>query len=121
MPRVKRGNVRTQKRNAVLQHTKGFKWRRKNVFKIAVDAMRAAAGLGDEALRSYQGRKQKKRDKRALWQVKINAAARQNGTTYGALIHNLKKNNSELDRKVLADIAEDSPATFAKVVEHASK
>lgn len=115
MPRVKRGNVRTQKRNAVLQHTKGFKWRRKNVFKIAVDAMRHAL------VRSYQGRKQKKRDKRALWQVKINAAARQNGTTYGALIHNLKKNNIELDRKVLADLAENSPATFAKVVEHASK
>lgn len=115
MPRVKRGNVRTQKRNAVLRHTKGFKWRRKNVFKIAVDAMRHAL------VRSYQGRKQKKRDKRALWQVKINAAARINGTTYGALIHNLKKNNIELDRKVLAELAEESPATFAKVVEQANK
>jgi len=115
MPRVKRGNVRTQKRKAVLQHTKGFKWRRKNVFKIAIDAMRHAL------VRSYQGRKQKKRDKRALWQVKINAGARQNGTTYGKLMHGLKVNNIELNRKVLSELAEDSPATFAKVVESASK
>ena len=115
MPRVKRGSVRSRKRNSVLKHTKGFKWRRKSVYRIAVDAMRHAL------VRSYQGRKQKKRDKRALWQIKINAAARENGTTYGALIHSLKTANVELNRKMLAELAEENPKAFASLLEQTKK
>ena len=111
MPRVKRGKLRTQKRKKVLQHTKGFKWRRKNVFKIAKDAMRHALA------NTFIGRKQKKRNMRQLWQVKINAASRKNGITYSKLIHGLKQKNVELDRKVRADIAENEPEIFEKIVE----
>jgi len=111
MPRVKRGKLRTQKRRKVLEHTKGFKWRRKNVFKIAKDAMRHAMA------NSFVGRKQKKRNMRQLWQIKINAAARKNGTTYSKFMHGLKQQSIELDRKVLADIAENEPEVFGKIVE----
>ncbi|MEX0877825.1 MAG: 50S ribosomal protein L20 [Candidatus Spechtbacterales bacterium] len=111
MARVKRGKVRTKKRKKVLQQTKGFKWRRKNVYKIAKDA-------SDHAMaNAFIGRKQKKRNMRQLWQIKINAASRQNGTTYSKFIHSLKENNVELDRKVLADLAENEPEVFGKVVE----
>ena len=111
MPRVKRGTRGVARRKKVLAHTKGFKWRRKNVYKIAVDAMRHAL------VRSYQGRKEKKRRNRVLWNAKINALARQNDTTYSKLIHGLKQNNIELDRKVLSDIAEQDPTAFKKIVE----
>src|SRR3989344_1021639 len=111
MPRVKRGKLRTQKRRKVLEHTKGFKWRRKNVFKIAKDAMRHAMA------NSFVGRKQKKRNMRQLWQIKINAAARKNGTTYSKFMHGLKQQSIELDRKVLADIAENEPEVFGKIVD----
>ncbi|MEX2007961.1 MAG: 50S ribosomal protein L20 [Candidatus Spechtbacterales bacterium] len=111
MPRVKRGTLRTKKRRKVLEHTKGFKWRRKNVYRIAVDAMRHALA------KNYIGRKNRKRDKRALWQTKINAAARINGMSYSVFMHALKEKNVELDRKVLADMAENNPETFAKIVE----
>ncbi|OGZ61038.1 MAG: 50S ribosomal protein L20, partial [Candidatus Spechtbacteria bacterium RIFCSPLOWO2_01_FULL_43_12] len=106
-----RGKLRTQKRRKVLEHTKGFKWRRKNVFKIAKDAMRHAMA------NSFVGRKQKKRNMRQLWQIKINAAARKNGTTYSKFMHGLKQQSIELDRKVLADIAENEPEVFGKIVE----
>jgi len=115
MPRVKRGTLRTKKRRKVLAHTRGFKWRRKNVYRIAVDAMRHAL------VRSYEGRKQKKRTRRALWQIKINAAARANGTTYSQFTHGLKVHNVELDRKVLAQLAEHEPDVFKKVVEVAKE
>lgn len=111
MPRVKRGKLRTKKRKKVLKHTKGFKWRRKNVFKIAKDAMRHAMA------NSFVGRKQKKRNARRLWQIKINAASRKNGLSYSKFIYGLKQNNVELDRKVLADIAENDPKVFKKIVE----
>ena len=96
MSRVKRGNVRTKKRRGVLARTKGFKWRRKNVYKIAKDAARHADA------RSYIGRKQKKRTMRQLWNIKINAASRKDGI--------------KLDRKILADIAENNPEIFKKIV-----
>lgn len=111
MARVKRGKVRTRKRKKVLDQTKGFKWRRKNVYKIAKDA-------SDHAMaNAYIGRKEKKRDMRQLWQIKINAGARQNGLPYSKFIHALKQKEVELDRKVLADLAEHNPEVFAKIVE----
>ncbi|MEX2144914.1 MAG: 50S ribosomal protein L20 [Candidatus Spechtbacterales bacterium] len=111
MPRSKRGTLRTKKRKKVLQHTKGFKWRRKNVFRLAKDAMRHAMA------NAFVGRKQKKRNMRQLWQIKINAASRKNDTTYSKFMHALKQKNIELDRKVLADLAENDPEVFAKLVE----
>ncbi|MDX1607961.1 MAG: 50S ribosomal protein L20 [Candidatus Spechtbacterales bacterium] len=111
MARVKRGTQRTKKRKKVLKETKGYKWRRKNTYKLAKDANRHAMA------NAYVGRKQKKRNMRQLWQIKINAAARQNGTTYSKFIHALKQNKVELDRKVLAELAEHEPETFEKVVE----
>ncbi|MDX1535693.1 MAG: 50S ribosomal protein L20 [Candidatus Spechtbacterales bacterium] len=111
MARVKRGTQRTKKRRKLLKSTKGYKWRRKNVHKLAVDAQRHAMA------NAYVGRKEKKRDMRALWQIKINAAARENGLSYSKFIHALKQNKVELDRKVLAELAEHEPKTFKKVVE----
>lgn len=111
MTRVKRGTRGIARRKKVLAHTKGFRWRRKNVYKIAVDAMRHAL------VRSYTGRKEKKRTSRALWQTKINAQARQNGTTYSRLIYSLKQNKIELDRKVLSQIAQEDPKTFERIIE----
>ena len=114
MPRVKRGTRGVARRKKVLAHTKGFKWRRKNVYKIAVDAMRHAL------VRSYQGRKQKKRRSRVLWQTNINAAVRIHGTTYSKFTGNLKKHNIALDRKVLSQIAQQNPETFKKIVDKAN-
>ena len=111
MTRVKRGPRGVQRRKKVLAYTKGFKWRRKNVYKIAVDAMRHAL------VRSYQGRKEKKRRARVLWQGNINAAVRTHGTTYSKFTGGLKKNNIVLNRKVLAQIARQNPETFKKIVE----
>ena len=111
MSRVKRGAVRARKRKKVLAHPKGFKWRRKNVYSIAVDAARHAMA------RSFEGRKLKKRSMRALWQIKISAGAKENNTTYSKLIHALKENGVELDRKILADIAQHHPETFKKIID----
>ncbi|OGZ61761.1 MAG: 50S ribosomal protein L20 [Candidatus Spechtbacteria bacterium RIFCSPLOWO2_02_FULL_38_8] len=111
MSRVKRGKNRTKKRKKVLDRTRGFKWRRKSVYKIAKDATRHADA------RSFIGRKQKKRTMRQLWQIKINAGSRQNGMPYNQFINNLKKNKIELDRKILSDIAENNPEIFKKIIE----
>lgn len=111
MARVKRGAQRTKKRKKILKHTKGFKWRRKNVHKLAKDAMRHSMA------NAYVGRKHKKRDMRSLWQIKINAASRENGLPYNKFIHGLKQNKIELDRKILAELAENEPKIFAKIVE----
>ena len=111
MPRVKRGKVRTKKRRGVLARTRGFRWRRKNVYRLAKDAARPADA------RSFIGIKQKKRNMRQLWNIKINAASRQNGMPYNKFIHLLSQKKIELDRKVLADIAENNPEIFKKIVE----
>lgn len=110
MTRVKRGVLRTKKRRKVLAQTKGFKWRRKNVYRIAVDALRHSLA------RSYEGRKQKKRTMRALWNTKIGAAVRQEGLSYSTFMYALKQQNIALDRKVLADLAEHNPALFKMII-----
>jgi len=110
MPRVKRGTMHSKRRRNVLKKTKGFKWGRKNLIKQAKTAVTKA---GAHALRD---RRVKKRTSRTLWQIKINAAARLNGTTYSKLINGLKKRNIEIDRKILADMAEKEPKVFAKIV-----
>lgn len=113
MPRVKRGKTATKKRAKILKYTKGYRWGRKSKERAAKEALLHAW------THAFRGRKEKKRDFRALWNVKINAGARQNGTTYRALIHALKEKNIKLDRKILADLAEHEPEVFKKVIEKA--
>ena len=115
MPRATNAPSRNRRRKKVLKRARGFNGMQKSSYRVAVHKVARALAY------AYDGRKQKKRDYRALWNVRINAAARQCGTTYSKLIHNLASKNIELDRKVLADIALHDPDGFAKVVEAASK
>jgi large subunit ribosomal protein L20 len=110
MTRVKRGTTALKKRRKVLKATKGFRWGRKSKERAAKEALLHSLS------RSFIGRKIKKRDYRALWNTKINAAVREEGMTYGRFIAALKKKNVKLDRKVLADIAENEPEVFKKIV-----
>jgi large subunit ribosomal protein L20 len=110
MTRVKRGVVAHKKRKRTLKYTKGYRWGRKSKERAAKEALLHAWS------HAYRGRKQKKRDFRAAWQAKINAAARNSGTTYSTLMHTLKQRNIKLDRKILADLAENEPETFKKIV-----
>ncbi len=109
MTRVKRGVIAHKKREKLLKHTKGFRWGRKSKERAAREALLHAWS------RSFRGRKERKRVFRALWNVKINALARENGTTYKKLIADLKAKKVMLDRKILADLAEHNPDAFKKV------
>lgn len=111
MPRVKRGTLATKKRRKILKYTKGFRWGRKSKERAAKEALLHAWS------HAFRGRKEKKRDFRQLWNVQINAAARANGTKYSELIYKLKKANINLDRKILADLAQKEPKVFAKILE----
>lgn len=111
MPRVKRGKTANKRRKGLLKHAKGFKLGRKSKYKLAKDALRHAWTY------AYRDRKTKKRDFRQLWQLQINALVRTMGMNYSTLIHGLKENKIELDRKVLSDIARNHPEIFAKIVE----
>ncbi len=113
MTRVKRGTIAHKKRERLLKYTKGFRWGRKSKERAAKEALLHAW------THAFQGRKQKKRDYRSLWQVKINAAVRPEGMSYSRFIAGLKKAKIGLDRKSLADLAEHEPAVFKKVVEMA--
>ena len=110
MPRVKRGTIANARRKRLLKHTKGFLWTRKSKFRQAKEATLHAWSF------QFADRKKKKRTMRNLWTIKLNAAARQNGTTYSKLINQLLKANIQLDRKVLSDIAEHNPDIFTKIV-----
>ena len=111
MSRVKRGTIATKKRKKILKLTKGFRWDRKSKERAAKEAL--LHGLR----RKFEGRKEKKRVMRGLWQVKINAAVRPLGLNYNQFISGLKKKGIMLDRKVLADLAEHEPKVFERVVE----
>ena len=110
MPRVKRGVIANKRRRNVLKSTKGFMWSRKSKERAAKEALLHAW------THAFRGRKEKKRNFRSLWTVKINAAIREEGMSYSKFIDALKKNKIELDRKVLADLAEFEPEVFKKVV-----
>lgn len=115
MPRVKRGKTHLKKRKKLLKAVKGYKWGRKKTIKLARPAMLKAGAY------AYRDRKNKKRDFRRLWQIKINAAVREHDLTYSKFINLLKKNKIELDRKILADLAENNPKVFEKIVKEAQK
>lgn len=114
MPRVKRGTIAHKKREKLLKRAKGFRWGRKSKERAAKEALLHAES------RSFRGRKEKKRNFRALWSVKINAASRTENISYSKLINALKKKNIKLDRKILADLAENHPQVFKKVIEKAT-
>lgn len=111
MTRVKRGTLAAKKRRKILKYAKGFRWGRKSKERAAKEALLHAWS------HAWRGRKKKKGDFRKLWQIKINAAAREHGLSYNALINRLKKRGILLDRKILADIAEREPLAFAKIIE----
>ena len=115
MTRVKTGMTANKKRKNVLQHTKGFRWGRKNKFRQAKDALSHAWTY------SFRDRKTKKGNFRKLWQIKINASSRMEGVSYSDLIHMLKKKNIGLDRKVLSELAEHHPHTFKEITIFAKK
>ncbi|MBR5997566.1 MAG: 50S ribosomal protein L20 [Deltaproteobacteria bacterium] len=111
MPRAKRGFKARRRRNKIFKMAKGFRGGRGKLFRSATEAV-------DRALKyAFRDRRVKKRDFRALWIVRINAAARQNGLTYGRLIHGMKIAGIELDRKVLAEMAVADPTGFSGIVE----
>ncbi|MFH0890990.1 MAG: 50S ribosomal protein L20 [Candidatus Liptonbacteria bacterium] len=111
MPRVKRGTTANKRRKNVLKQTKGFRWGRKSKERAAKEAL--LHGLR----RKLRGRKEKKRNYRALWNNRINAGARAEGISYSKLISGLKKKGVKLDRKILANLAETEPKVFQKIVE----
>lgn len=110
MPRVKRGTIANARRKRLLKNTKGFLWRRKTHYRAAKEAMLHAWSF------QFSDRKKKKQNFRRLWQVKIGAAAKENGISYSKLINKLKNNKVELDRKILANIAENHPELFKKII-----
>jgi len=113
MARVKRGVTSHARHKKVLEEAKGYRGRRKNTIKVARQAVEKAGQY------AYRDRKAKKRNFRALWIQRINAAARSNGLPYGQFMHGLKLAGVELDRKVLSDIAVHEAAAFASLVEQA--
>ena len=113
MARVKRGVTAHAKHKKVLDKAKGYKGRRKNVYRVAVQAVTKAGQY------AYRDRRQRKRQFRALWIARINAAARECGLSYSRLIDGLKKASIEIDRKVLADLAVHEKDAFAQLAEKA--
>lgn len=113
MPRVKRGVTSRASHKKVLNQAKGYRGRRKNVFRVANEAVMKAGQY------AYRDRRQRKRQFRSLWIARINAAAREFGLTYSTLINGLKRAAVEIDRRVLADLAVRDPAAFTKIAEHA--
>jgi large subunit ribosomal protein L20 len=111
MPRVKRGVTARARHKKVLVQAKGYRGRRKNVYRIAKQAVMRAGQY------AYRDRRNKKRVFRALWITRINAATRELGMTYSVFINGLKKASIELDRKVLADMAVMDKPAFAAIVD----
>ena len=113
MPRVKRGVTARARHKKQLAHAKGYRGRRKNLFRIAKQAVMRAGQY------AYRDRRTKKRVFRNLWIARINAASRGLGLTYSKFMVGLKKASIEIDRKVLADMAVNDPAAFGSIVEKA--
>ncbi len=115
MPRVRRGTKRHNKRRKILKLAKGFYGTRSKAYRIAKQAVDRALAY------SYRDRRQRKRQFRRLWITRINAAARTHGLSYSRLIDGLKKSGSQLDRKVLAELAVREPEAFGKLAETAKQ
>jgi large subunit ribosomal protein L20 len=113
MPRVKRGTKRSDRRKKILKRASGYFLTKSKLYQAAQEAVERGLKF------AYSGRKQKKRQFRSLWIVRINAAAKLNGISYSQLINGLKKAGVELDRKVLADIAVNDAVGFTALTEQA--
>jgi len=113
MPRVKRGVTARARHKKILKQAKGYYGARSRVYRVAFQAVTKAGQY------AYRDRRQKKRQFRQLWIVRINAAARMNGMSYSRLINGLKKASIEIDRKILADIAIFDQKAFTALVEKA--
>ena len=113
MPRVKRGVTAHSRHKKVLDLAKGYRGRRKNVYRVAKQAVMKAGQY------AYRDRRQRKRQFRALWISRINAAARECGLSYSVFMNGLKKASIEIDRKVLADLAVFDKPAFEKIAEQA--
>lgn len=111
MPRVKRGVTAKKRHKKVLKKAKGYYGARSRIYRVAKQAVIKAAQY------AYRDRKQRKRQFRALWIIRINAAAREHGLSYSRFINGLKKTNIEIDRKILADLAIHNKDAFAAIVE----
>lgn len=113
--RVKTGTVTRRRHKKIIRQTKGFFGTRRKLFRRANEAWMKSMAY------AYRDRRNKKRDMRRLWVIRINAAARLNGTTYSRLINDLKNANITIDRKMLAELAVNNPEAFTKVVETAGQ
>lgn len=111
MVRVKRGITAHKRRKRLLKLVKGFHWSRKSKYRLAKE------GLFHALKYAYRDRRNKKRDFRQLWQIRINAAVKSLGLSYSKFIYLLKKKKIGLDRKVLSNLAKDHPKIFAKIAE----
>jgi large subunit ribosomal protein L20 len=115
MPRVKRGTKRRQRRKKILERASGYFLTKSKLYRSAKESVERGLKF------AYAGRRQKKRQYRSIWIVRIGAAAKINGISYNQFISGLKKAGVELDRKVLADIAVNDPAAFTALAETAKR
>ena len=113
MPRVKRGTKRRERRKKILERASGYFLNKSKLYKAAKESVERGLNF------AFAGRRQKKRQYRALWIVRINAAAVANGMSYSTFINGLKRAGVELDRKILADIAVKDPGSFTGLAEQA--
>jgi large subunit ribosomal protein L20 len=113
MPRVKRGVTAKARHKKILNQSKGYRGRRGNVYRIAKEAVMKAGQY------QYRDRRNKKREFRALWIARINAAVRELGMSYSVFMNGLKKASIDIDRKVLADLAVHDKTAFNKIAEQA--
>lgn len=111
MTRVKRGTIAAKRRRNTLKRAKGYKWGRKSKYRAAKLALMKAGTY------AYRDRRNKKRDKRALWQAQINAACRKKGVSYSKFIGQLKKAKIEIDRKIMASLAIKHPEIFEQIIQ----
>ena len=113
MPRVKRGVTTHARHKKIISQAKGYRGRRKNVYRVARQAVIRAGQM------AYRDRRQRKRQFRALWIVRINAVARENGLSYSRFMNGLERAGIEIDRKVLADLAVYDKVAFGQLAEQA--
>ena len=115
MTRVKRGTLKNKSRKNVLKMTKGYRLNRRNKEAAAMEAIMHAGA------NAYEHRRDKKGDFRRLWNVRINAMLRENGSTYSKFIDTLKKKNIQIDRKMLSSMAQENPETFKRLLTQTQK
>lgn len=115
MVRVKRGKTAHKRRKKIIKQAKGYRWGRKSKYRLAKEALMHAWSY------QYRDRRNKKRDKRRLWQVQINAALRKNNISYSKFMGQLKKKEIGLDRKILAQLANKEPEIFEKITKEVRK